>query len=304
MSLARRELMAAAAAAGVAAVTGGARAAEAERTMPVIAPPKKPAVLKIASQEGPMAGGSLKEKLDNMEKWGFVGLEPGGRGLPGRVKEIKDALKGRPIQVSAVCAGFEGVLISEKPESREKAMSTMKEILSAAGELGSTGMIMVPAFHNQTTLRDEEGRKLLVELLGQLGEHAVKAGTRVLLEPLNRRECYFLRQVADAAAIARDVNSPGVAIMGDFWHMTWEETSDMGAFVSGGDYLHNVHIASRKQRKMPGEDGPADNYVQGFKGLKLIGYQDYISLECGSIGDKMQTIPAAAKLIRDQWAQA
>ncbi|HCM22338.1 MAG TPA: sugar phosphate isomerase, partial [Porphyromonadaceae bacterium] len=43
----------------------------------------------------------------------------------------------------------------------------------------------------------------------------------------------------------------------DFWHMTWEETSDAGAFLSAGRYLEHVHIASRKRRSMPGEDGEA-----------------------------------------------
>jgi sugar phosphate isomerase/epimerase len=92
--------------------------------------------------------------------------------------------------------------------------------------------------------------------------------------------------------------------MGDFWHMTKEETSDMGAFISAGKYLRHVHLASRRTRKMPGDDGAADNYVDGLRGLKAIGYQDYISLECGSKGDSKVSIPIAAKLMRDQWEQA
>jgi sugar phosphate isomerase/epimerase len=176
--------------------------------------------------------------------------------------------------------------------------------LTAAGVLGSTGLIVVPGFNRQVpSLPHKEAREMLLRILPELGEHATKNNTRLLLEPLNRREAFFLRQLADAAAICKDVNNPGIAMMGDFWHMTWEETSDIGAFISAGSYLHHVHIASRKERKMPGED-PGDSYVDGFRGLKMIGYQDYISLECGSKGDKTITIPAAAKLIRAQWAQA
>ena len=37
----------------------------------------------------------------------------------------------------------------------------------------------------------------------------------------------------------------------------------MGAFISGGEYLQHVHVASRKRRSMPGEDGDADNYING-----------------------------------------
>ncbi|MCE5249800.1 sugar phosphate isomerase/epimerase [bacterium] len=265
-------------------------------------PPRK-AQLRLSSQEGQPPGKTLDEKLDFLEANGFTGFEPSGKNLRSRVVEFKKALNGRKIKISAICAGFSGVIISEKPEVRKEAMDSMKEILTAAGELGSTGLIIVPAFNGQTTLGHKESRDLLVDLLGELGEHAVTVKSRILLEPLNRKEAFFLRLVADAASICRDVNSPGICCMGDFWHMTWEETSDMGAFLSGGQYLHHVHMASRKNRKMPGED-EGDNYVDGFRGLKLIGYQDYVSLECGSVGDVSKTIPAAAKLLREQWDMA
>ena len=297
MKLNRREFLTASALTSLfGAVTPTARAF----TLP---DPSQKARLRLSCQEGGTPGQSLGEKLDFLEANGFEGLELGGGGLAKRVEDIQKALQGRKIKVSAICAGFKGVLISDQEESRNTALASMKEILTAAGALGSTGMIMVPAFNNQTKLDHKEGRDLLVKLLGDLGDHAQKAGTRVLLEPLNRRECHFLRQVADGAAICRDVNNPGVGVMGDFWHMTWEETSDMAAFIAAGSYLHHVHMASRKTRKTPGED-EGDNYVDGFKGLKLIGYQDFVSFECGCKGDRAKAIPAAAKLLREQWEMA
>lgn len=312
MALRRRDFLAAAAAAGVGAMSRGASGADSGCSV------KRKAVLKLSCQEGYCPGDSLKEKLDTMEKWGFEGLEVGGRELGGRVRELKEALKSRPIRMSAICAGFEGWLIADDPEIRNKAMSSMKEILSAAGELGSTGLIIVPAFNGQKSLPHKEARELLTgfdrwdrrkehdpkPLLLELGEHAHKAGTRILLEPLNRDECYFLRTLADGASICKDVNHPGIAMMGDFWHMTWEETSDSGAFITAGDYLRHVHMASRRKRRTPGEDGEADNYVDGFRGLKAIGFQDYVSFECGCSGDRNTLIPAAVKLLKEQWEQA
>ena len=265
---------------------------------------RKTASLKISCQEGVAPGATLTEKLDFIESLGIVGLEPGGRDLGKRVEEIQKALQGRNIKVSAICAGFDGWLIAEDPAIRKQCMDSMKSILEAAGALGSTGLIFVPAFNRQASLPDKDARALLIDEMKELGEFALQHKTRILLEPLNRRECYFCRQVADGAAIVRDVDSAGAAVMGDFWHMTWEETSDRGAFISAGDYLHHVHIASRERRKMPGEDGQADNYVDGFRGLKDIGYQDYLSFECGSEGDKKVTLPAAVKLIREQWKKA
>lgn len=264
------------------------------------------AELNLSFQEGTPPGANLNEKLDYMEKLGITGFEPGGGGLAGRVKEIKDALNGRDIQVSAICAGFKGFILSTDPAIRKQCMDTMQEIIAAAGELGSVGVIIVPAFNQQVPVmpHTQETRDFLCEQFNTLGTFATQHGTTIIMEPLNRKEAFFLRQVADAASICRDINNPGVTCMGDFWHMTAEETCDMGAFLSGGNYLQHVHIASRRRRSMPGEDGDADDYVDGFKGLKMLGYNKYVSFECGCQGDRNVVLPAAVELLRKQWEEA
>ena len=262
--------------------------------------------LNLSFQEGIPPGESLNEKLDFMESLGVVGFEPGGRGLAGRVNEIQDALKNRNIRVAAICAGFDGFILAEDPAVKEQFDTTMREIVAAAGELGSTGVIMVPAFNGQKPClpHTQETRDYLCAQLHELGEYAVKCGTTVILEPLNRRECFYMRLVADAAAIARDAQSEGVKCMGDFWHMQ-EETSDYGAFWSAGTkYLQHVHIASRGQRIMPGEDGDKDDYRDGFRALKEMGYDKFVTFECGCHGDRKETVTAAVNLLRTQWEEA
>lgn len=261
--------------------------------------------LKLSFQEGTAPGETLAERLDFMESLGIVGFEPGGRGLASRVGEIREALSGRDIKVSAICAGFEGFILAEDSAVKELFDKTMREIVAAAGELGSTGVIMVPAFNHQSPCKPHtmDTRKYLCEQLHDLGEFALEHGTTVILEPLNRNEAFYLRLVADAAAIARDSDSAGVKAMGDFWHMS-EETSDYGALMSAGDYLQHVHIASRGRRIMPGEDGEKDVYTDGFRALKKLGYDKYVSFECGTKGDRAATVTEAVNLLRKQWAEA
>ena len=262
--------------------------------------------LRLSFQEGLTPGDNLAQKLDFMENLGVTGFEPGGRGLAGRVQEIREALQGRNIKVSAICAGFDGFILAQDPEVKAQFDQSMREIVRAAGELGSTGVIMVPAFNGQQPVFPHtlETRDYLCAQLHDLGEYALSCGTTVILEPLNRREAFYLRLVADAAAICRDADSAGVKCMGDFWHMQ-EETSDYAAFMAAGSYLQHVHIASRGNRVMPGEDGEADNYVDGFRALKELDYPYYVSLECGCRAeDRAATITAAANLLRAQWEKA
>ena len=261
--------------------------------------------LKLSFQEGTAPGESLNEKFDYMEKLGIVGFEPHGKQLLKRAEEFRQALNGRNIKVSAICAGFDGFILAEDPAVKASFDSSMRELIAAAGEIGSTGVIMVPAFNGQKPCRPHtmETRDYLCEQLHELGEYALKHNTTVILEPLNRREAFYLRLVSDAAAICRDADSEGVRCMGDFWHMQ-EETSDYAAFISAGKYLQHVHVASRGQRRMPGEDGQLDNYIDGMRALKELDYQNYISFECGTGADREIVVPAAVELLRSQWEQA
>jgi sugar phosphate isomerase/epimerase len=261
--------------------------------------------LKLSFQERIAPGESLNEKFDYMENLGIVGFEPNGRNLTERMNEIQQALRGRNIKVSAICAGFKGFILAEDPAVKAEFDSSMREIIAAAGELGSTCVIMVPAFNAQKPVKPHtlETREYLCEQMHELGEFALKHNTTVILEPLNRKEAHYLRQVADAAAICRDADSAGVMCMGDFWHMQ-EETSDYAAFIAAGQYLQHVHVASRGNRKMPGEDGELDNYIDGMRALKEMKYDKYISFECGTNGDRNVTVPAAVELLRSQWKLA
>ncbi len=79
-----------------------------------------------------------------MEDLEVRGFEPNGRNLPARVNEIRNALIGRDIEVSAICAGFDGFILAEDPAVKASSFDkSMRGVVAAAGELGSVGVIMV-----------------------------------------------------------------------------------------------------------------------------------------------------------------
>jgi len=57
---------------------------------------------------------------------------------------------------------------------------------------------------------------------------------------------------------------------------------------------------------LPGQDRQEDEprYLDGFRGLKLIGYQDYCSFECGCRGNREEEIPKSMTFLRECWAKA
>ncbi|NCO42661.1 MAG: sugar phosphate isomerase [Armatimonadetes bacterium CG_4_10_14_3_um_filter_66_18] len=261
----------------------------------------KEAVLKLCSQEGRIPGKDCREKVLKLEEWGAVGIEIGG--APGtRVQEIKDALKGTRVKMGALCWGsHNGDLVSTDLEKRKRGIDDLKQALEVAGELESTGVIFVPCFNGQSNLKPDELDKILWDILPEVGDHAQKCKSRVLLEPLNKGETFYINRLEQAAAICEKLNNPGLCLMGDFYHMSREEKSDTDAFVRGGKWVHHVHLASWR-RVLPGQDDR--KFVDGFRGLKQIGYQDFCSLECGCDGDPEVEIPKSFRFLEQQWREA
>jgi len=274
---------------------GSARAAEGAQ---------KPAVLRLCSQEGRIPGGSLKEKVANLQKYGCAGIEFGGNPA-NRVAEIKATLKGTGLKVAALCWGSQkGDLVSLDMEKRKGGIEALKSALNTAAELESTGVIYVPCFHKQSTLQPAELDKVLADIFPDIGDYAKKVGSRILIEPLNKKETFYINRLEQAAAICNKFNNEGICMMGDFYHMALEESDQTQAFVTGGKWVHHVHLATRDHRILPAQE--PHSYVEGFKGLKKIGYQDFCSLECGCKKgtDPAVEVPKAFDYLRAQWDEA
>jgi len=281
-------------------------------SMPRLKAPEPPAELHIGCQQMLVPGSSFEERYDFLEANGYDRVEINGGNwewLAKNADAMAAAIKKRNLKFCVTCIGARGNAGMADPVERRAVIDTTQSIVESAGKLGAVGVIMCPARKQIDLPFPELRERFLNEILPEILAHAEKCGTSIVLEPLNRGETMFLRQVADGAAIVRDTKSPAIGVMGDFWHMTFEETRDMGAFISAGTYLKHVHIASRKTRKIPGMDGEADNYVDGFKGLKLIGYRGAISIEAGYLkgtpdDQKKRLLAQAATLIRNQWDEA
>lgn len=313
----RREFLTASAVAGVASLCGAQRASAqtaADNGMPKLTPPETPAQLNLCLQWGAIPGNEIPQKLDFLEANGFGAVEiPSGDWPVKNVEAMNKAMQGRKLFLATACGPSD--FSYAEAEKREAEVQKFLPIIEALGAMKSVGLILCPA-RGKVPMGFKELREDFVNNTGKrLAEHAAKHGTSIVLEPLRRNETPFLRQVADGARMAADIGA-GAAVMGDFWHMQLEETSFMGAFICAGKLLKHVHIAGLKERIVPGVHADADNYVDGFKGLKMIGYRGAVSMECGWPKDpsdpkkglpqeeKTKLILNMVKLLRDQWAQA
>ena len=134
-----------------------------------------------------------------------------------------------------------------------------------------------------------------MEICAELGEHAQKVGSLILLEPLNRYETHLLNRLKQAVDICKKVRSPGVRIMADFFHMNIEEEDIPKAIEKAGEYIQHIHLAD-STRLLPGH-GHTD-FKSGFQALRKINFGGFMSLECGIPGRPEVELPRCADYLR------
>ena len=115
----RREFLKTSAVAAATAAVSSSGATPAAAALPA------PAEFKLSSQIWVLPGKNDQEKVDNLIKWGGVGIElPAGF----NVTDVQKMLDGTPVKVSAICAA-DGPYIVRDEKQRRKAVDNAKHLL-------------------------------------------------------------------------------------------------------------------------------------------------------------------------------
>ncbi len=259
--------------------------------------------MKLAAQENLVPGGTFEEKVRVLKELGYEGVELRGDQLSQRVVEIRDALRKVGLEAACVCGGYNFGLLAADRREREESMRQLRDLLSAAGEVGAQGVIVVPIFGPPKlpdlapwkSAREMEDELLAAEL-SELAEHAASCGAELILEPLNRYETHYLNRVDQAMAICERINSPHMTILADVFHMNIEEADLPSALRAGASRLGYVHLAD-SNRLVPGL-GHTD-FRSLFTTLQGLGYRGWMSLECG-VPDGIHSLRETLDFLRKQ----
>jgi len=153
-------------------------------------------------------------------------------------------------------------------------------IHSALGEFSGTG-------------RTEDEWNRAKDILSQAGDYAKANNVTLVVEYLNRFECYFLNCAADAAQFCRELGHSHVKTMYDSFHANIEEKSITQAVKACADQLVHVHI-SENDRSTPGDGGI--NWDETFRALKNVKYDGWLMIE--AFGLALPELAAATRIWR------
>lgn len=236
--------------------------------------------------------------LDQIKGWGYNGVE-----LPifamneENFRKLGKKLDGAGLERTAVtvCTAQTNP-IAESPAIREAALNHLKAAIdmcaasgatklcgpihSALGEFGGSGPSKAEWEHGK-------------EVLGKAADYAQKANVQLVVEYLNRFECYFLTSAEDCARFCREVNHPALKMMYDTFHANIEEKDLAKAIRACASETVHVHI-SENDRSTPGE-GHVD-WDTTFATLKETGYEGWLMVE--AFGLALPDLAAATKIWR------
>jgi sugar phosphate isomerase/epimerase len=262
--------------------------------------------MKLSCQEGLVPGATFAEKIRNLERYGFDGVELNGGRLndPEGFAERKAVLKDSPVKASSICGGCPAELVHADRARRQACADALKRHLDYAAELGAVGPITVPIFNDNGRVPDlspwhtrgEIERELLTVMLRTLVPHAEQVGAAILLEPLNRYESNSLPKQKHGAEVVRTLNSKGVRLMSDVFHMHIEETNSPATLREVGDTIGHVHLADNTRL----EPGSGDiDFRAIFQALKEIGFTGYMAFECGLSGPGEEALPRSVAFLKE-----
>jgi sugar phosphate isomerase/epimerase len=258
-----------------------------------------------ACQEQLLPGETLQEKWEFAQEAGYDAIELRGKGdfaFRERLPELRRAAADGVV-MPTVCVDMLHFLGAFDDEQRRDAVAQMKSQLSVIAELGGVGA-QTPASYGMfsrrlppfTPPRDEAAdREVLLEGLGELGEHAKAEGVTLFLEPLNRYEDHMVNRLEQAAELIRTVGLDSVRIGVDAYHMNIEESDPPAALLAVAPLIGHAQV-SDSNRFQPGAghlDWPA-----WLGALDAAGYQGLLALECRLTGDPVEALRSVPPFLR------
>lgn len=236
--------------------------------------------------------------LAQIKEWGYDGVE-----LPMFDFDVTNAAKvgkelrrlGLETTAVTVCTPEENP-ISPDAAIRKAALERLKKAVDACAAAGAThlcGPIHSALGEFTGAGRTADEWKRAGEVLSLAADHAKANNVTLVVEYLNRFECYFLNTAVDAARFCREIGHSHLKTMYDTFHANIEEKSITAAVMACADQLVHVHI-SENDRSTPGEGGV--NWDESFEALRKINYDGWMMIE--AFGLALPELAAATRIWR------
>ena len=182
------------------------------------------------------------------------------------------------------------------PSKRDEFLSEVRAILPVMEKLQCNKLIVLTG-NKVPSLTLQEQHASCVEGLRRAADLAAAKNVQVLLENIDPEENpkYFLTSVAEGFEIIREINSPHVRFLYDFFHEQISEGNLIEKLEKNVDLVGLVHVADVPGRHEPGTG--EIYYPNIYKKLAQLKYDRYVAMEFLPTRDPVASLRAAREQV-------
>ena len=233
----------------------------------------------------------------NAEFWGFKDKDLDGLAKAAAASGMKLVNFSGHRAGDLIDAATHSVVLAEFAESAAAARKIGVSLLMVlSNALGPAGEVL----HPSCGLPEEKKYRSLVEGLAKVLER-LPSGLTLVLEPLNTavdHPGYYLTDLEKAVRVLRDVGSPRLKLLCDFYHQAVMGDDPEELVRKYAEHFGHVHIADYPGRHEPGTG--KGRWKEVLRLLRDRGYSGYVGFECSPQGSS----EAALESIRNLWREA
>ncbi len=238
--------------------------------------------------------------LEDIKATGYDGVEiPVFEGAPDHYAKLGRMLDGIGLERTAITVipSLDKNPLGEDPAQRQAAVAYINSCTDCAEALGArqlAGPLHQTLGHFSGAAPTEGERQRAREVHRAAGDYAAARGVRIVIEALNRFECYFANTMDDLCAYLDGVAHPAVTGMYDTFHANIEELDGPAAFARNIRHIGYVHI-SENDRGVPGRGHVP--WARTFSAIKQSGFDGWLTIE--AFGRGLPELAAATRVWRD-----
>ena len=191
--------------------------------------------------------GTLEELAQRAIEWGYDGIEfmPDPENIPDP-RQMETGLKASGAVMPVVNSGRmfpQGMaLIHQNKEVRQRSIASYKRMLDFAGWFGARVGLGIARGKGIPGASREELDRIADEVFRELGEHAERAGTTIMLEPADPGSTSYINTMDEAMAWVHRIDSPAFTVMLDTYELAMSEPSiEHGIRAARGRASH-IHL--------------------------------------------------------------
>lgn len=242
--------------------------------------------MKLAIQADMLPGKTLAERYQYAQKLGFDGVELWAEGLNETLMDVAMALNDTELEVASIHIGQRDGYLSVDMETREAALSYMREVMATAVDLQCDNVVFVPHWGKLETpnLRphrsaEEIASELMIWLVRTVSDLAYALGTKLHMQPRHRYHTQFMNTVEQAIKFSDEIkNHPDIRIAPHLFDMALEEDDLVQVLKTHGDRFGYLYLADSNGR-LPGQ-GLVDWQAIG-KAIQESEYEGWLCISAG-----------------------